>query len=109
LKKPPFAVWSGEIVLLAGPQRSELVAVLRVIRARYDKRIATALISPCDGATACADVLAARVGPTRGLVAAFALVPDALGRRMLAAFRRAVATRAPCRCMWLANGRVYPE
>lgn len=108
-REPPLAVWRGEIVVLAGPWRSELVALLQATRVHRDGRIATAWVDPEWGATACADVLFTRVGPARGLVAALALVPDASGRRTLAAIRRAVATRVPCRCMWVVDGRRYPE
>lgn len=110
LREPPLAVWAGEVVALAGPRRRELLTVLQVARAHGNGRIVTALVAPAWGAPeSAANRLVARVGPARGLVVAIALVPDTPGRRVLAALQRAVAARVPCRCLWLVDGRVYPE
>jgi hypothetical protein len=103
-------VWAGEVVVVAGPDADELDRLLAEVhgRAPHATRIGE---SPRGYGRPGEDVCALAEAAARGgaVVAGVRLVPGAPGRRALAALRATIARRAPCRCVWLVAGRVYPE
>lgn len=113
LRVPSVAVWPGEVVVVAAPDRWELDALLGA--ARGPRTDPSAVREPATGylsADSAADAVRGLTdAAARGeaVLAGVHLRPGPAARRTVAALRRRIGRRAPCRCVWLVDGRVYPE
>jgi hypothetical protein len=94
------AVWSGEVVIVAGARSALLAAVGRGVVRRADGRTRLAWVPAASDGVAGALAAAARSGA--GVIALVPTDPaSAAARRRAESLRRAVARRVPARCVWL--------
>jgi hypothetical protein len=109
LRAPALAVWPGEVVVVAAPDREELRGLLAAVREGAAPLAGTRREARHDRSTGRRGATAGTAAGGGAVVAGVRMCPGSESRQVLAALRTRIARRVPCRCVWLVGGRVYPE
>ncbi len=95
--------------MVASPEAAELRALLAAARRAGPRAVRVGEPPPAYPASDEVRALAESAARGGAVLAGVRLAPGLAARQTLAALRTRIARRAPCRCVWLVAGRVYPE